>query len=46
MSIALSTTLHAPFDDAVTRTREALAQQGFGVLTEIGSCAHSPMPTW
>ena len=35
MDIALSTTLHTSFDDAVTRTREALAEQGFGVLTEI-----------
>ena len=35
MDIALSTTLHTTFDDAVVRTREALAQQGFGVLTEI-----------
>jgi uncharacterized protein (DUF302 family) len=35
MSIALSTSLAATFDDAVTRTREALAEQGFGVLTEI-----------
>jgi uncharacterized protein (DUF302 family) len=35
MSIALSTTLRASFEDAVTRTREALAEQGFGVLTEI-----------
>src|SRR6516165_3631620 len=35
MNIALSTTLHTTFDDAVVRTREALAQQGFGVLTEI-----------
>lgn len=35
MSIALSTTLHTSFDEAVARTREALAQKGFGVLTEI-----------
>jgi uncharacterized protein (DUF302 family) len=35
MGIALSTTLHTSFDDAVTRTREALAQKGFGVLSEI-----------
>lgn len=35
MTIALSTTLHASFDDAVELTREALAQQGFGILTEI-----------
>ena len=35
MGIALSTALHASFDEAVRRTREALAEQGFGVLTEI-----------
>jgi uncharacterized protein (DUF302 family) len=35
MGIALSTTLHTSFDDAVKRTREALAQKGFGVLSEI-----------
>src|SRR5215208_7491258 len=35
MGIALSTTMHTSFDDAVSRTREALADQGFGVLTEI-----------
>ena len=35
MSIALSTQLKTTFDDAVKRTREALAEQGFGVLTEI-----------
>ena|SRR6478735_8876036 len=35
MSYALSTTLHTTFDDAVARTRKALADQGFGVLTEI-----------
>ncbi len=31
----MSTTRHTGFDDAVARTREALAQLGFGVLTEI-----------
>ena len=35
MDLALSTSLQASFDDAVKRTREALAQQGFGILTEI-----------
>ncbi|MGV0605988.1 DUF302 domain-containing protein [Mycolicibacterium sp. XJ1904] len=35
MSIALATSLKTSFDDAVARTREALADQGFGVLTEI-----------
>lgn len=35
MDIALSKTLHTSFADAVARTRDALAQQGFGVLTEI-----------
>jgi uncharacterized protein (DUF302 family) len=35
VNIALSTALRTTFDDAVKRTREALAEQGFGVLTEI-----------
>ena len=35
MKIGLSTRVHTSFADAVARTREALAQQGFGVLTEI-----------
>jgi uncharacterized protein (DUF302 family) len=35
MGFALSTILHTSFDDAVARTRDALAGQGFGVLTEI-----------
>jgi uncharacterized protein (DUF302 family) len=35
MDIALSTSLQTSFQDAVARTREALAEQGFGVLTEI-----------
>ena len=34
-SLALSTKLATGFEDAAARTREALAQQGFGVLTEI-----------
>lgn len=35
MGIALATSLRCTFDEAVARTREALADQGFGVLTEI-----------
>jgi uncharacterized protein (DUF302 family) len=35
MSYALSTTVHTAFEDAVERTRRALSDQGFGVLTEI-----------
>ncbi|MFQ6399163.1 DUF302 domain-containing protein [Nocardia sp. KC 131] len=35
MKLALSTTLDTSFDDAVERTRKALSEQGFGVLTEI-----------
>lgn len=35
MELGLTTTLTTDFDDAVARTREALAEQGFGVLTEI-----------
>ena len=35
MTLALSTTLHTSFADAVDRTRQALADQGFGILTEI-----------
>lgn len=35
MSIAISTTVHLSFTDAVQATRDALKVQGFGVLTEI-----------
>ncbi|MDF3310927.1 DUF302 domain-containing protein [Rhodococcus sp. T2V] len=35
MNLALSTTLHTTFADAVERTRKALSEQGFGILTEI-----------
>ena len=35
ISIAISTSFRSSFTDAVARPREALAGQGFGVLTEI-----------
>lgn len=35
MSVALTTTMRTSFEDAVKKTRDALAQNGFGVLTEI-----------
>lgn len=35
MSYALSTTVKAPYDRTVEAVREALGEQGFGVLTEI-----------
>ncbi|HEU5474909.1 MAG TPA: DUF302 domain-containing protein [Actinophytocola sp.] len=35
MDIGLTARLRLPFTEAVTRTKEALREQGFGVLTEI-----------
>lgn len=38
-SFTLTTTVEQPYDDAVTRVREALGDAGFGVLTEIDLAA-------
>ena len=35
MTYTLATTVALPFAEALERTREALAAQGFGILTEI-----------
>ena len=35
MSYAHTITVALPYDEAVARTREALSEQGFGVLSEI-----------
>jgi uncharacterized protein (DUF302 family) len=35
MTLALTITMHTSFEEAVERTRKALADQGFGILTEI-----------
>ena len=35
MTYYFSKTLDLPYDDAVAATREALSQEGFGVITEI-----------
>jgi uncharacterized protein (DUF302 family) len=35
MSYAISTTIEQPYDAVVAQVRSALADQGFGVLTEI-----------
>ncbi len=39
MSYTLSTTVEMPYDETVTATRTALAEQGFGILTEIDLAA-------
>ncbi|RPF20773.1 DUF302 domain-containing protein [Myceligenerans xiligouense] len=39
MTYTITTTLPTPFDATVTNVREALAEQGFGVLTEIDMAA-------
>jgi uncharacterized protein (DUF302 family) len=39
MTYTLSTTVALPYDDAVAATRDALADQGFGILTEIDLAA-------
>ena len=35
MTYHFSKTLDLPFDEALTATREALGQEGFGVITEV-----------
>ena len=35
MSYALTTTVHRPFPETLAATRASLADQGFGILTEI-----------
>lgn len=39
MGYAISTTVHGGFDETLARTRSALAEQGFGILTEIDLAA-------
>jgi len=35
VSYAVAVTVHRPFGETLTATRDALAARGFGVLTEI-----------
>jgi uncharacterized protein (DUF302 family) len=35
MTFTMSTTVDLPYDEAVNVTRQALGEQGFGILTEI-----------
>lgn len=39
MGYALSATVHQPFAEALSATRSALSDQGFGILTEIDLAA-------
>jgi len=39
MSYGISTTVEMTFDETVTAVREALSEQGFGILTEIDMAA-------
>jgi len=39
MGFTISRTLAMPYDDAVAATRDALAAEGFGILTEIDLAA-------
>ena len=39
MSYAISVTVEAPFDQTLEATRNALSDQGFGILTEIDLAA-------
>ncbi|SDR95349.1 Uncharacterized conserved protein, DUF302 family [Paraoerskovia marina] len=39
MTYTLTTTVPTPFDETVASVREALAAQGFGILTEIDMAA-------
>lgn len=35
MTYAISTTVEQPYDDVLAQVRAALAEKGFGILTEI-----------